>query len=151
MTDDVYMDEESLDVDWAVETAMPSLPLEKNDAGEGKVIATDTSGAELAPALAPALAPISDRGRQLATVIGTGRESRPHDGRGDDAGKDRGTTVQAAKTQRKADALSQKRRPPIAMRYGSGSFFLKEMKAKIVRPIIILALPRLGSDGAIHT
>ncbi len=118
LTDDVYTDEESLEVAQAVEMAMPSLPLEKADADQTKAVATGTAGVELAPgfavtnpALAPALAPTSDRGRHLEADSGTRGGGRHHDGRDGNGNRARDKATQVAPAQRKTDVPSQKGRP----------------------------------------
>jgi len=140
LTDDVYTDEESLDVAEAVEMAMPSLPLEKADAGEAKGVATGTAGAELAPgfassyaatsttcqgiadgrkpALAPALAPKSDRRGHLAAD--SGKMAKNSAGRSrwtlDEEDCEKGEKV--AKTQRKTDTTCRESRPHLMGRTG---------------------------------
>ncbi len=108
LTDDVYTDEESLEVAEAVEMAMPSLPLAKADADQASAVATGTAGVEAPSALAPALAPTSDRGRHLAANSGTGGEGGRRDGRGVGKEKSGGRTAQVPSTQRKTDT---RRRP----------------------------------------
>ena len=107
LTDDVYTDEESLEVAEAVEMAMPSLPLAKADADQATAVATGTSGVELTPALAPALAPTSDRGRHLAADSGTRGETRRRDGRKDTARRVSEESSQVASAQRKTDAFGR--------------------------------------------
>jgi len=126
LTDDVYTDEESLEVAEAVEMAMPSLPLEKPDATETSQVATGTNGrVELgpsfavinsacqdeadrrSPALAPALAPNSDRRKHLAADSGT-RGEDTHGRQSVSFGKRGSRNLrEVARTQRKTDACGR--------------------------------------------
>ncbi len=107
LTDDVYTDEESLEVAEAVEMAMPSLPLAKAVSEQATAVATGTSGVEVASALAPALAPTSDRGRQSEADSGTRGDGRRHDGRDDVAKQSGRQRAQVAPAQRKTDACGR--------------------------------------------
>ena len=111
LTDDVYTDEESLEVAQAVEMAMPSLSLEICVAKEAQTVATGTSGVELASALAPALAPNNDREGHFVSNAGTRaiktvncQLGKMVSGRGRDGEK-------LAKTRRKTDETGSRSRP----------------------------------------